>query len=80
MQTERTYPAGPLSFLYHLCNSPEVRDQFKADPSGAMSAFSLAPSVQDAVKTAGDDLTRENIAKVISFVQLDVQQRAELMW
>jgi hypothetical protein len=80
MEAERIHPAGPLSFLYHLSNSPDVRDRFKADPTAVMNAFSLSSSVQDVVKAAGDDLTSENIAKVISFVQLEVEQRAEPMW
>jgi hypothetical protein len=80
MHTQSTYPAGPLSFLYHLCNSPEVREQFKTDPTQLMNAFSLSSSAQDAVKLAGDDLTGANIGKVISLVQQDVEGRADLMW
>jgi hypothetical protein len=80
MEATQSYPRGPLSLLYHLTNSEDVRSRFKVDPSSVMTEFGLSGQAQEAVKAAGDDMTSERIAGVLSFVQAEIEQRAEVMW
>ncbi|KYG01834.1 hypothetical protein BE21_56095 [Sorangium cellulosum] len=75
-----SFPPGALSLLYHLANTEDVRARFKADPSSVLHEFALSPQAQQAIKTAGDDLTPENCAAVLAFVQSEIEQRRELMW